>query len=566
VPKGWGRAIREGRAGVRAMLGMAVWLVLAGLAGEAAAVTVRVDPGADAQRIRAGIASAPEASPHHLPGEAQFHPRDTDAPHFAAGAGAQWLRVILVNPTRAPIERVLMVRFPYLDSVELVARLADGTTRHSAAGPRISQRETPAPFPAFQLSLPPGESAIYLRLDSMDMMMAPLELRSPEAFHRLLLRDHLVIGAVLGAGLVLALYLSLLADGPRDERHAAFLALTLAALGHVLATTGIGKLWFWPEAPVPGVALVFFAQGFVLGTGAWFFRTVLRAGGLPHRVNRVLLFVSFAGFATLLAPLLPAVALPVMQLVAAGAGPTGLLVFALVLWAQGRREAGLLLLGWAPAQAVTLHWYLRSFDLTVYHPGDHYLSLAAYAALIAVYARDLSREAQRAAIAAELDPLTGLGNRTRMERAYRRLCADRGPQGVAVIQIDLDRFKALNDQLGHLAGDEALIEVAVRFRNALRSDDVLCRIGGDEFVVLIPYSGDPGVLETIATRLVTTMAAPIRTGQGAWTLGASIGIAAGQEEPDLAHLQQRADAALYRVKESGRNGYRFAEPLLAVAS
>jgi GGDEF domain-containing protein len=62
------------------------------------------------------------------------------------------------------------------------------------------------------------------------------------------------------------------------------------------------------------------------------------------------------------------------------------------------------------------------------------------------------------------------------------------------------------------------------------------------------------------------MAAPIRTGQGAWTLGASIGIAAGQEEPDLAHLQQRADAALYRVKESGRNGYRFAEPLLAVAS
>jgi diguanylate cyclase (GGDEF)-like protein len=56
-----------------------------------------------------------------------------------------------------------------------------------------------------------------------------------------------------------------------------------------------------------------------------------------------------------------------------------------------------------------------------------------------------------------------------MERAYRRLCADRGPQGVAVIQIDLDRFKALNDQLGHLAGDEALIEIAVRFRNALRS-------------------------------------------------------------------------------------------------
>jgi hypothetical protein len=283
------------------MLGMAVWLVAGGprgggRGGDGAGRSRRRRPAHPRRhRERAGGLAAPP------PGEAQFHPRDTDAPHFAAGAGAQWLRVILVNPTRAPIERVLMVRFPYLDSVELVARLADGTTRHSAAGPRISQRETPAPFPAFPLSLPPGESVLYLRarFDGHDDGAARAALAGgvPAAGPARPSGDR----RVLGAGLVLALYLSLLADGPRDERHAAFLALTLAALGHVLATTGIGKLWFWPSA-VPGMALVFFAQGFVLGTGAWFFRTVLRAGGCRSGSTACCSSSRFAGFATVLAP------------------------------------------------------------------------------------------------------------------------------------------------------------------------------------------------------------------------------------------------------------------------
>jgi diguanylate cyclase (GGDEF)-like protein len=543
----------------------ALAVALAALAAPAEAAPFVVDPDRPSQRVGVGIAAAPESTPGRRPDERAFKPVASGSPpHFPAGDGARWLRLVLANESAEPVERVLVVRFPYLDAVDLHAQLADGTSLTAAAGAMRPVGETFAPFPAFPLTLPPGESVLHLRVESAAVVIAPLELHAPDAFQRLVLRDHLVIGGVLGAGLVLALYLSLLAGGPRDDRHAAFLALTLAALGHVLVTTGIGKVWFWPSAEMPSMNLVFLAQGLVLGTGAWFFRTVLRGGGLPSAVDRALRIFSLAGFAIVLAPALPGPLVQALHLIAAAIAPPTLFLFAVFLWARGRPEAGVLALGWGPAQAVTLHWYLRAFDLTAYHPVNHYLGLLAFAGLIAVYARDLSREAQRAAIAAEHDPLTGLGNRTRMERAFYHLAATRGAERVAVIQVDLDRFKALNDTLGHAAGDEALVEISARFRGALRADDVLCRIGGDEFVAIIPYSGDRADLATIAQRLLSTVRPPVRTRWGDWTLGASIGIAIGDPAGNLPALQADADAALYRVKQAGRNGFRFAEQGAAV--
>jgi diguanylate cyclase (GGDEF)-like protein len=530
---------------------VALWLSLSA-ATPAAGEALTLDAGRDLVRIVAEIDGAGELVPGDLPPGAGF-----GSPVQGAKGAARWLRFVVDNPFAAPVERVLVLRLPALDSVELRAELADGRSMTGLAGALHPVGDTLAPFPAFRLALPPGESRLFLRLGADEARVVPIELHAPTAFQRLVVRDHLMIGGVLGGGLVLALYLSFIGGGPRDERHSAFLALALSALGYLLVTTGVGKVWLWPGTAVPTANLLLLAQGFLLGTGAWYFRTVLRAGGLSLTAERGLMALSVAGFLAVISPVLPSILSGPLHVVAASIGPGLLFAYVLVLWLRGRDDAGVLALGWGPAQAVTLNWYLRSEALSAYHPVSHYLGLGAFAALIAVYARDLSQEAQSAAVAAERDPLTGLGNRTRMERAYRSLATGRGPDRVAVLQVDLDRFKALNDTLGHAAGDEALVEVSERFRTALRADDVLCRIGGDEFVVLIPYAGDRSVLATIAERLLAAVRQPIGTNAGEWSLGASIGIAAGTSGSDLQSLLGGADAALYRVKQSGRDAYRF---------
>ncbi len=165
------------------------------------------------------------------------------------------------------------------------------------------------------------------------------------------------------------------------------------------------------------------------------------------------------------------------------------------------------------------------------------------------------------------DPLTGLPNRAllldRIERAIAR--GRRGAPG-ALIFVDLDRFKLINDSDGHAFGDRVLVEVAQRLRTAARDGDTVARLGGDEFVLLVenlPGDDDTGVTAAneIAARILAALDAPMRTGEHEIReipLGASLGIALyPQDGDDAATLLRHADAALYRAKEGGRGGYRF---------
>jgi len=152
------------------------------------------------------------------------------------------------------------------------------------------------------------------------------------------------------------------------------------------------------------------------------------------------------------------------------------------------------------------------------------------------------------------DSLTGLPNRAlfndRLSQAIERRS---GTQATAVYFLDVDRFKRINDSLGHAAGDEVLREVAVRIQRMLRPEDTVARFGGDEFTVLCESVG--GVLEAVgvADRLQREIAQPLRAGGAELRLSASIGIALAEsgEEADCSRLVEDADAAMYRAKERG---------------
>lgn len=161
------------------------------------------------------------------------------------------------------------------------------------------------------------------------------------------------------------------------------------------------------------------------------------------------------------------------------------------------------------------------------------------------------------------DGLTGLPNRIlfqdRLEHAQER--ARRDDTEVAVLFLDVDRFKAVNDSLGHAAGDEVLRGVAARLSDVLRGDDTVARLGGDEFAILLEHVRSLSDIEAAADRIATAFEPPFRVDGNEFGLTASVGVArSGTVEGKPEELVRLADAAMYRVKGPGSTGFHVYDP------
>ena len=178
-------------------------------------------------------------------------------------------------------------------------------------------------------------------------------------------------------------------------------------------------------------------------------------------------------------------------------------------------------------------------------------------------AKDISAERERqrdAARLAQFDSLTGLANRHRMhKRLSSTLTAYRAAKrSCALIMLDLDRFKQVNDTLGHPAGDELLKQVAQRLQTILGKRGEIGRLGGDEFQIILPDVDDRGQLGELAARVVQMVSQPYSIDGSRATIGASVGIAvAPYDGIEAEELVSSADLALYAAKGGGRGQYRF---------
>jgi diguanylate cyclase (GGDEF)-like protein/PAS domain S-box-containing protein len=170
----------------------------------------------------------------------------------------------------------------------------------------------------------------------------------------------------------------------------------------------------------------------------------------------------------------------------------------------------------------------------------------------------LARE--RIASLAYSDPLTGLANRASLgpslEQAVQR--ARRKNAKLAVVFLDLDGFKEINDAFGHDAGDALLVEVGRRLRAHLRAGDLVVRFGGDEFLVVLEELQDLAPIEAVSRKLLAAMTQPYRLAGGEARVTASIGISVYPDDAaDGATLMKHADTAMYAAKQSGKNTFRF---------
>jgi diguanylate cyclase (GGDEF)-like protein len=183
--------------------------------------------------------------------------------------------------------------------------------------------------------------------------------------------------------------------------------------------------------------------------------------------------------------------------------------------------------------------------------GDDALLELESLAMRAGPAIENARRFREARQLADLDALTGLHNRRYFHEVLARECnrAHRYGRKLSLIVLDLDDFKAVNDRIGHLAGDAALAEAAGRLRQVVRAADIACRVGGDEFAIVLPESGLADAEQLFRRILDAVSGRPIGE---AGLLELSAGIAELRGGDDGASIFQRADEALYRAKESGK--------------
>lgn len=225
---------------------------------------------------------------------------------------------------------------------------------------------------------------------------------------------------------------------------------------------------------------------------------------------------------------------------------------------------------------------LTDTDFAVTDLASELLFLAEAKAAVMTQAQKFSdrlRGARAQAVEQSLtDPLTGLRNRRGLDRVLARLKGLQQPVGV--IHVDLDHFKQINDTLGHAVGDQVLVSVGARLRHAVRDDDSVARIGGDEFVVTLPGLRDCNQVALVARRLLVDLARPVWHGApqnipsrtpadcpalcpSDWpqvAVSASLGVAVwdGSSTVSLESLLLEADRALYDAKDAGRGQVRFA--------
>ncbi len=164
----------------------------------------------------------------------------------------------------------------------------------------------------------------------------------------------------------------------------------------------------------------------------------------------------------------------------------------------------------------------------------------------------------------QTDPLTGVANRAGLEAQTQALFANGGNH--TLILLDLDKFKPVNDIHGHQAGDAVLITIAKRLHGMVRAHDLVARIGGDEFVLLLAHDHERSTLAPVVQRILKGIAQPVEFEGHTLSVGSSLGIATfPQDGRTLAELMHAADLAMYHVKKNGRGNFAFYEDTLTAS-
>ncbi|WP_085918240.1 sensor domain-containing diguanylate cyclase [Halomonas sp. CSM-2] len=558
----------------------------------------------------ASLVTSPDQSRYSLTDHTQFwqsnesltlkellerNPSFTQAQHksdlnFGYTPDEVWLRTQVENPTEHSQRWIVEFEYPFLDRVMLhVMHERYNEQKISGSAVPIEQRELAHRQAVFPLNLAPGETVtLYARVSAAGSKMLNYNLLSEQAFYQQNDRHNFWLATYFGILLGLGLYNLLLFFGLKERVFLYYSLFTLGFTVAILTFNGIGTLMFWSFLGENTSRLV--AIGFIFAStmGTFFAQSFLETKKFTPRWHRLLsyfrVYCLLALVATMLLPIQPALRL--MDVTGFMAALTILIcgiycvtqrvpsarifVLAWSLFLVGACVFALRNLGILPANFITLHgiqigsameMLLLSFALAARFnklkrqkeraQNDMLTTLKRQEAVLEQKVADRTKALE---YLATRDMLTGLLNRKGLtdcaEKALQR--SQHIGQPVALFMLDLDRFKPVNDQYGHEAGDFVLQQVAKRIEHLARTHDHCARFGGDEFILLIEGIDDATVLNDIRQRLNAAIRKPIKLPCGELvSIDVSIGMSVSQgDHYCLKKLIYEADGKMYDVKAS----------------
>lgn len=470
--------------------------------------------------------------------------------------GGDWL---LALPTTAVEDALFLGPFD-----------AAGHTREGAIRSGLNHPFTTRPLGNERLVFPlrltqPGVYTMYLRLDSAIRLTVDPELW-PAADY-LAARKHKTLfdGICYGILVTLLVYNLVLAIAFRSRAYLFYVLTCASALVTLSTYNGHAAHYLWPDTPWLILHSYTAAPALWLFFSALFARAFLSLRDAMPRADYGVLGLGLAALATLAVGLagFREQAQTLTEILAL-CGVLCIAGIAFLLWRRGSERAlwylaaqGALFL--SAVLVVLVNWGLMDSPFLLANALQLGVSAEMILFAMALSARinrvqtekaELDLRAAHLALAAATDPLTGVANRSGLAHAAERLLDMPGHH--ALLLIDLNHFKAVNDLNGHEAGDLALVQTARRLEAHLRASDVIARTGGDEFVILLADRPPVPQLEAMLGRLSEALAQPIAYAGSFLSISASIGVAHYPEDGQtLQELQREADRAMYHAKQTG---------------
>ena len=499
--------------------------------------------------------------------QGQFAPSDQRYLNFGIDARPVWLALRLHNDSRYPLHRQLSLDTSWLDKIDVYYFDELGLQRASDHGgdrQPYHQRPISNRYFLFDHYYPPGTTQVLIRVESIDPMVLPLYLRSlnQSAEHKTL--EAYGYGFLYGIILALLIYNLMLSARLQSLRYLFYSAYLLAFVLMNFSYTGHAYQWLWPNFSAwqqlanPLLMLIFALSGLLFGASfidarrhfPWLFKLLMLIIG---SFSLTMLGAVVAGS--------QAIALQI-AFVAVVVFSAGMITLGTLSTLSGLRIAKYFLFATLIGATTTAVTGLTVWNLIPYHPAAYQaieIGMMAEAILLALALADQFRQnledKNRAEQIARLDPLTGIYNR----RAFYELAAPiwnqaiRHQQQTAVVMVDIDHFKQLNDQHGHAAGDDALRQVAHCLNANSRGADIVARWGGEEFILLLPQT-PPSDAFAIANRHRRELSRlKLEVDGQPLQLTASFGVGLRSDQTELDALINHADGLLYKAKEKGRD-------------
>lgn len=486
-----------------------------------------------------------------------------------------WLHLPLQLDAGSDGRWVLDIGYAVLNEVDVHLLLDGRAAGHWAMGNLRPREQRPLASRAFAvpLDLPPGQRAeVWIRVRSAGAMILPITLAKPADFHAAAVDEQMLQGLLTGLGLFLILGSLAQWASLREPMFWKYALLTSGSLLFCVAQFGLGSQYLWGdhrwlELHVPGLAALLAA------TGTFLFVDEVLAGDRPpgSGFRRVMLAGALALLAVATAFALDLIDVQVVSVVIGtlGLAPAVIgLPGALARARRGDAVGGYFLVAWLGYFATTFvmvsvikgrtpadWWTLHAFQLGAT------LDMLLFMRVMALRLAAMHAEARRAAHEREAlhslahsDPLTGLVNRRGLAlQLDQRLAAAEPDRLLALYLLDLDGFKAVNDRLGHEAGDALLVAVARRLRERLREHDLIARLGGDEFVVVADGLRNAAQAEAVGGHLLRAFDDPFEVDGQPCAVGLTAGyVLAPLDGHDARELLRAADAAMYAGKQAGK--------------